>query len=157
MDPTVESRLRTARIIHAAIAVSLLVYAGLIHLLAGALDWKAPAGTREFAGLARWVLSGLGAAEFVGVLIGRSRLLASDALVRRDRRAGRDAALVQLQTRLVILLAVAESIGIYGLILFLLTARAQDFYLLWIPSLLAVLALAPRREVWEEVGRTRPI
>jgi F0F1-type ATP synthase membrane subunit c/vacuolar-type H+-ATPase subunit K len=156
MDPAVESRFRTARVIHAAIVVSLVIYVVLIHVLAGVRDWKGTAATPAVAGVMRWVFYSLGAAEFLGVLVARSRLLSSDALVEIGRRSGRDPALRELQSRMVILLAIAESIAVYGLILFVLTARLADFYLLWVPALVAVLALTPQREVWTEIGRRGP-
>ncbi len=104
-DGVVASRLRTSRIIHAAMVASLLVYAAIVHVFVEVWRWKGTAASPEVAGVVRWLLYGLGAAEFLGVLVARSRFLSSDALVDIARRSGREAALVQLQTRTLILQA----------------------------------------------------
>jgi F0F1-type ATP synthase membrane subunit c/vacuolar-type H+-ATPase subunit K len=153
----VASRLRTCRIIHAAMVASLVIYAVVAHAV---LRFGAGPGVElgRALPLVRGILFAVGGVMFVGVLVARPRLLSAEALGPLARRAGGPAALGQLQTRLLILLAVAEAIGVYGLVLCLLSARLSDFYALWTPALLAQLALTPRGELWEDVARagTRP-
>jgi len=148
----VEARLRTARIIFAALVLSLVAYAVVVQVLVHVVGWR---GTlpEPTAALLRWIFYALGAVMFAGGLVARGRFLRADALVTLARRAGTEAALTQLHARTIALLAVMESVAIYGLVLFLAGGRLADFYVLWGLGLLGQLLLAPRREVWEEVGR----
>jgi hypothetical protein len=61
--------------------------------------------------------------------------------------------LAALQTRLVVLLALAEVVAVFGLVLFLLGGVIRDFYVLWLPAIGLQLLLTPTREVWEAVAR----
>jgi hypothetical protein len=38
----------------------------------------------------------------------------------------------------------------------LLGGTLSDFYTLWIPSILGLIALTPRRELWDEAARSAP-
>lgn len=150
----VSTRFRTARILHGAMVVTLLVYAGIVHLLQQT-GWSGRAAADALP-LIRWILYALGAAEFLVVLVARSRALSAEGLEDAARRGGAEAALGLLQTRLVVLLALAESVAIYGLVLFLLGGSLRDFYVLWAAGLVAQLVLTPRRELWDEVARGAP-
>lgn len=92
-------------------------------------------------------------ALLAAVLILKPRLLSVEALSALARQAGADAALLQLQTRLVTLLAVSEAIALLGFVLFVLGGGLSDFYPLWAASVLGHLALTPRGELWKEVGQ----
>lgn len=151
----VEARLRTARILFAALLASLLVYAAVVHVLAWSVGWRGTVGEPALT-LLRRLLLGLGAVVFAGALVARARLLGADGLVALARRAGAEAALAQLQSRTLILLALMESVGIYGLVLFLLGGRLADFYPLWGLGVLGQVLAAPRRQLWEEVSRAAP-
>jgi hypothetical protein len=148
----VASRLRVIRAIFAALLGSLVVYAALVHVLGDAVRRPAtvaPAG----AATLRWVLHAIGGLTFVGALAARGRALGPDALIAAGRQVGPGAALDRLQTRTVALLALMESVAIYGLVLFFLTGRLADFYPLWALGLVGLLLLAPRAEPWEAIGR----
>ena len=117
------------------------------------------------AGWLRWPLYAYGTLLLLGALYARPRLLSVESrflrlqtLAEVARRGGSDAALNQLQRRLIVLLAMAEVPAVCGFVLFAVGGALQDFYLLAAASLLGLLALAPRRDLWEEVARidTRP-
>lgn len=156
-DSAVSAQFRVARVLHAAMVSSLVVYAVIVYALR-VVGWSTAMGAVQVATL-RWLLHGLGAAALVAVLVLKGRLLAAEAVGETARRAGAAAALATLQTRLVILMAVGETAAILGLILFLLTAELTDFIVLWIAALLGLLAVTPRRELWDEVARSagRPV
>lgn len=148
----VASRLRVTRVIAAALLGSLVVYAALVHYLGDVVRRPAPTAPAVATTL-RWVLHAIGGLTFVGVLAARGRVLGPDALSTVGRRKGPAAALDQLQARTIALLALMESVAIYGLVLFVVTGRLRDFYPLWGLGLLGLLLLAPRAEPWDAVGR----
>jgi F0F1-type ATP synthase membrane subunit c/vacuolar-type H+-ATPase subunit K len=141
--PPVETTLRTSRIIHAALVGSLLLYAVVVHVsrATGAVRPVMDEPTLGGLRLAFYVLAG---ALALAVLVLRSRWLTADAA------AGTPAL---LQTRLITCLALAEAIGVHGLVLFLLGGTLRDFYVFLIPALGLQLLLAPTREVWEAAAR----
>jgi hypothetical protein len=86
----------------------------------------------------------------VAVLVLRSRWLTVEAA---------PPSLATLQTRLITCLALAEAIGVFGLVLFMMGGMLRDFYVLWVPAIGLQLLLTPTREVWEAAahgGRPRP-
>jgi hypothetical protein len=145
-------RFRTVRTIFLALLGSLVVYAVLVHAVGDTVRQRAAMAPAVAATL-RWVLHGIGVATFAGVLIARSRVLRAEPLVAPGRQRGLAAALDQLQARTVALLALMESVAIYGLVLFFVTGRLGDFYPLWALGLAGLVLAAPRAETWEEVGR----
>jgi F0F1-type ATP synthase membrane subunit c/vacuolar-type H+-ATPase subunit K len=140
---SVEASLRTSRIVHAALVGSLLLYAVVVHVVR--TTGAAPPPLHEpTLGRLRPALYGLGAGVALTLVILRSRWLP----------AGHAApTLAALQTRLVVLLALAEVVAVFGLVLFLLGGVIRDFYVLWLPAIGLQLLLTPTREVWEAVAR----
>lgn len=115
---------RTSRIVHAALVGSLVLYAVLVHVVeaTGSLQ---PTLDPWVVGIVRPLLYGLGAVVAVAVLVLRSRWLSPDAAAPLAR-LGVPAALTQLQTRLIVCLALAESVGVFGMLLFLLGGGLRD-------------------------------
>jgi F0F1-type ATP synthase membrane subunit c/vacuolar-type H+-ATPase subunit K len=142
--PALETTFRTARIIHAAVVASLLVYALVVHVLRATgpsrplLDEPVLEGVR----VAFYFLAG---ALALGVLLLRWRWLTVEAAT---------PPVTQLQTRLFICLALAEAIGILGLLLILMGGSIRDFYVLWVPAVGLQLLLTPTRQVWEATARS---
>ncbi len=150
--PTGGASLRTTRIIHAAMLASLVMYAVVVHVLRDAAGWR-PALAPEPLAILRPILYALAAGLTAAVFALRGRWLSADSAREVARRGGADAAAGHLQTRTIVLLALAEAMGIYGLVLFLLGGRLLDFYVLWAAAVLAQLALVPREEAWEAATR----
>lgn len=143
--------LRVTRVIHAAMLASLVVYAAVVHVLRDAAGWRAVLPPEPLAVL-KPILYALGAGMTLLVFVLRGRWLSAEAAREVARRQG-PAAAAHLQARTLVLLALAEAVGIYGLILFLLGGRLLDFYLLWGAAVAAQLALVPREETWHAAAR----
>jgi len=145
---------RTSRIAHAALVASLVVYAVVVHVIE-ATGSPPPMLEPGVVGIIRPLLFGLGAAVAVTVLVLRSRWLSADAAAPLAR-LGVPAALTQLQTRLIVCLALAESLGVFGMLLFVLGGSLRDFYVLWTPAIVLQLVLTPGRDVWAAATGGRP-
>jgi hypothetical protein len=146
--------LRTSRIVHAALIGSLGVYAVLVHLVEATGSLQRTVDPRV-VGTLRPLLFGLGAAVAVTALVLRSRWLSADAAAPLAR-LGVPAALTQLQTRLIVCLALTESLGVLGMLLFVLGGSLRDFYVLWTPAIVLQILLRPDPEVWAAATRARP-
>jgi hypothetical protein len=145
---------RTSRIFHAALVGSLVVYAVVVHVIEATGSLPRTVDPRV-VGAIRPQLYGLGAAVAVTTLVLRSRWLSMDAAAPLAR-LGVPAALAQLQTRLIVCLALAESLGVLGLLLFVLGGSLRDFYVSWTPAIVLQLLLRPGPEVWAAATRARP-
>ena len=162
----ISARLRVSRIIHAAMVTSLVMYAVVVHLLREMVGWR-PLMDSGLVALLRWLMFGLGVVLLYVVegLMPRLTAVRGKIEVLRPlwmsvedlrevaRRTGVEAALAQLQARLVVLMAVAEVPAVLGFVLSLLSGILTDFYILGGMSLLGVLMLTPRRALWEKVVR----
>jgi len=77
-DSSVETRLRVSRIIHAAMVVSLVVYAVVVHMLRAVVEWK-PVAEPAVVETVRWLLAPGGPEVIVvsgGVLSGGAVVVA---------------------------------------------------------------------------------
>ena len=142
---SLESSLRTSRILHAALVASLLAYAVVVHVHRAVVPFRPLLDEPVLDGI-RLAFYYLAGALALAVLLLRSRWLTVDAAA----SAG-----TQLQTRLIICLALAESLGILGLLLTLMGASIRDFYVFWVPAIGLQLWLTPTRAVWEAAARGR--
>jgi len=145
METELEEKLnqayRVTAIIAGALVASVLVYAGVVELL-DRLNPSVEPMDRATRHLLRQVFRGLSLASFplLAWLRGRSGQPGAEPLARLER----------LRTLTLIRLALAESIAIYGLALFLLTRDALDFYFLLMVSLLCFIAVFPRYDRWKQ-------
>jgi len=153
-SPPVDTALRTARILHAALVGSLLVYAVVVHVIRGANALR-PTLAEPTLGLVRVAFYALAAGVVVVVLVLRSRWLTAEAAAALGRGKERPVALRLLQTRMIVCLALAETIGVYGLVLFVLGGSLRDFYVFLVPAFALQLLLVPTREVWEAAATGR--
>lgn len=136
--------LRSATMVAAAVVASLAIYLALVEVLRSVLK-----PFRGFGGIAslqpvRFAAFGAGAAVVLLILLLRPRLY--------RRRAGEDtpAALLRLQKASVLLVVLGEVPAILGLVLFLLSGFARDFYTLLFVSIVLAFIHFPRRGAWEE-------
>jgi hypothetical protein len=136
--------LRPVTVVAAAVLASLAIYLVLVEVLKATLK-----PFRGFAGIAspqpvRLAAFGAGAAIVLLILLLRPRLC--------RRRAGEDTptALLRHQKASLLFVVLGEVPAILGLVLFLLSGFARDFYSLLFVSIVLVFIHFPRRGAWEE-------
>jgi len=136
-------------ILAVAMIASVFVYAGIVELLprlAPSSEVAAEPGTVE---LFRKVLRGLALVNFLALawLGGRARRPVGEPLAR----------LAKLKTVTTVGLALAESIALYGLVLFFLSRDSIDFCYLFLVSLLSFIIAFPRYDRWKEALNEMPM
>lgn len=156
-----EPKMKTLHVIWAALIASLLIYAALAHLVLAELTVET-LGAGELrimaiifgglavieAGAAFWLRSRLTRAGVVRFFTARQRPLQPTPM---DQAAG------VYTVGLIICLALLESPGIFGFVLFMLSHDYTLFYLFLTPSLALMLLARPRREelavVFEQIKK----
>lgn len=152
----IETRLRIVRILHFGFLMTLVFYAILVQLLPMVLgSFSGLGGTAPIRPI-RGLLYGGGALAVGAVLVLKPRLLSVQGLGRPTGEPDLVRDLRLLHTRQIALTAMAELAATSGLLLFLLSGVPADFYLLAALSLLGLLALTPRRDLWESLARRYP-
>jgi hypothetical protein len=146
----------TLWIIWAAMLGSLLIYIVICHQLG--VGFKSAEGSDLPLGLLRSILFGMGAvALLIAYFMRRSMLSARTGFSKSkpgERMVGWNAPpfLAKYATAVIISLALSESIGIYGLILFLLGESFQTLYTFIVVSALAMVFYRPKREELERLA-----
>ena len=140
-------------IIWAALAISALIYVLLAHLLAK--NWTAP--QPDFLSILRNALYVVSIAEILIIHFFRKRMLAT----RSDSRAFKSALVTKLHptpglgkymTVSIVSWALADSIAIYGLLLFLLGGSFNDLYLFVAVALAVMIYYRPKMSELEELA-----
>jgi hypothetical protein len=142
-----EKGFMTLRILWGAILASLFIYLVIAHLLGGEVRQRA--GATVSVPLFRNVLIVIGIIEILIIRFLRKRMLSKDALLKlRERRGPSDQMpiVAQYTTVVVISAALAESIGIYGLLLYFLGADIQTFYVFLAVSAALLIFYRPKKE-----------
>ena len=140
---------RTTVILAVAMIVSVFIYAGIVELLPRLAPGSAPAAEPGTVELLRKVFRGLAWFNFLALAWLGSRV---------RRPVGEPVArLAKLKTLTTVGLALAESIALYGLILFLLSRDSIDFYSLFLVSLLSFIFVFPRHDRWREALNEMPV
>lgn len=145
MTPDLEDKLnqvhRVTVIVAVAMIVSVFLYAGVVELL-NRLDPSAgPFADPETVELWRQVLRGFALVHFLALAwLGRARGAVGEPLAR----------LARLKNLTIVRLALAESIALYGLVLYVLSRDSIDFYYLLLVSLLSFVVVFPRYDRWRE-------
>lgn len=132
---------RATVVVAIAMVASVLMYAGIVEFL-GRVSPAEPAAVPEMVPLLRQIFRGLALVTFLFLAWLGTRPAQSDG--DPPARFGR------LRSRTVLGLALAESIAIYGLVLFLLGRDPRDFYTLFAVSLLSFTVVFPRRDRWRD-------
>jgi F0F1-type ATP synthase membrane subunit c/vacuolar-type H+-ATPase subunit K len=143
---------RRASIIGGAMISSVFIYA----VIAAVIE----AGQESFEGFAptggallRNVFLGLSLFQVVFIKLFRSRMFAMES---RDQATGvakppsLDDSVQRLMTTSIVTFAMAESIAVYGLVLFLLNGSSNDFYVFLAISLACFVLFFPRFDRWYE-------
>ena len=146
MTPELEDQLgqtyRVTVILAAVMIGSVFLYAGLVELLPRLDTAPGPSADSETVELVRQVFRGLALVNFLALawLGGRIRRPVGEPVAR----------LASLKSLTIVRLALAESIAIYGLVLFFVSGDSMDFYFLLLLSLLSFILAFPRRDRWKE-------
>jgi F0F1-type ATP synthase membrane subunit c/vacuolar-type H+-ATPase subunit K len=140
---------RATAILSVAMIASVLVYAGVVEILPRLAPASEPDIAPATVELLRKLFRGLALVNFVGAawLGGRPQRPAGEPLAR----------LAKLKALTTVGLALAESIALYGLVLFLLSRDSMDFYSLFLVSLLSFILVFPRRNRWREALTEMPM
>lgn len=104
-------------------------------------------------GLIRNLFLGLSLFQIVAIKVIRSRALQtpeSSGAYPTAKPLESSRLLSRLVSLSVVAFALAESIAVYGLVLFLLNGDSTDFYVFWGLSLLTFIMFFPRYHQWEE-------
>jgi hypothetical protein len=149
LDDKLSQAYRAVVVLSVAMIASVVVYAGVIEILPRLAPASEPGMEPATVELLRKIFRGLALVNFVAAawLGGRP-----------PRPAGQPPArLAKLKTLTLVSLAVAESIALYGLVLFLLSRDSMDFYYLFLVSLLSFILVFPRRDRWREALSEMPM
>ena len=140
-----DQHLRATRIVAVALILSLLIYVCLVELIK--LQFAPFRGFVHFPQweVLRWALLGVALVEALLIRFLRGALLAP--------RAGAGAPGPRLQTASIVTLALCESVGVFGVVLFVISGSSADFYLFLALSLGLFAIYFPRRDQWEEWAR----
>jgi hypothetical protein len=141
VEEKLDQTYRVTLILAIAMIASVLMYAGVVELLSR-LAPATPASDPETVELLRQVFRALALVQFVALawLGGRARRPEGSTSERLQR----------LKTLSLVCLALAESIAVCGLVLFLLSRDPSDFYYLLLLSLLSFVLAFPRRDRFRE-------
>lgn len=148
--------MRTLWLIWAAMVGTLLIYVDVCHQLGEGL--KDTVGPDVPVGLLRNIFFPLAAAELIMSYYLRRFWLKTRPEAARATMGKRTATLnrpffvIQYTTVVVISLALAESVGIYGFVLFQLGAGFKTLYIFIVVSALAMLFYRPKREEMEKLA-----
>jgi hypothetical protein len=138
---TLKARYLAVNFIGLAMIASVFVYAGVVELI----KWQlAPfAGFARLdpgtAGLIKYVFLALAAAQF-GIIKVVQKIVSARSVDHLPQTA-------------IITFALCESVGVLGLVLFLLAGNSPDFYIFMVISLGFFYLFFPKYEQWEEVRK----
>ncbi len=158
LDPetrkSVDVAMKNLRIIWGALLGSLVLYAFFAFYLRGAID---PSAHKAFPPTLRWALYLVSVITFILAYYIRKMLMNSKRAVKGWTRAmgnRQSPAIARYTSAVVVGLAVAESIGIYGLILYVFFGKPSDLVSLMLFSAVAMILLRPKRdELLELIAR----
>ena len=142
-EQELDKRSMTLRIIWFALLVSLGIYL-FIGIRVGP---NVPSSISEEAlGILRTVLYAMACAILIAARFIRKLILSGKGEVSQPVQALEHLALQKYSAATIVALAMSESIGIYGLVLFLLGKNSTDLYLLILISAAAMVMYRPRKD-----------
>jgi len=152
----IDKGMKTLWFIWAAMLGSLLMYMFLCHQLG--VGFKSTGDYNLPIGLLRMILAGMGVfALIMAYFLRRSMLtvragLPKARLVERMVEWNAPPFMAKYATAVIVSLALAESIGIYGLVLFLLGGGFKTLYIFIVVSALAMVFYRPKKEEMEKLA-----
>ena len=150
----VDVGMRNLRLIWGALMLSLLIYVFVAIYAKGTIK---PNTYGNFPSTLRWILYLVSVLTFILAYYIRKMLITSKrALKGWTQTTGnrQNPAVVRYSTAVVIILAVSESIGIYGLILYFFFGKLSDLTSLTLFSAIAMILYRPRQEELIELIRS---
>jgi hypothetical protein len=152
VTPELEGKLdrayRVTVILTVAMIVSVFLYAGIVEILPRLAPSGAPPMEPDTVEILRQIFRGLALVNFLSLAF----------LGKRAHRAEGEAflRLARLKSLTTVRLALAESIALYGLVLFVMSRDPMDFHYLLLVSLLSFIVVFPRRDRWREALSGNP-
>ena len=139
----VDRRLMILKIIWFALLMSLAVYLFVAIRLAANVQ---PSISEEAFGILRTVLYIMAIAILIAAKYVRKFIMSGKSQVSQPVLAMEHLALQKYSAATIVALAMSESIGVYGLILFFLGKNSTDLYLLILISAAAMVIYRPRKD-----------
>ncbi|MBN1474172.1 MAG: hypothetical protein JW914_06125 [Syntrophaceae bacterium] len=156
----VEKGMKTLWFIWAAITASLLIYFYIIYAFGGEIrkEIKTPMGEDLPLELLRNILLGVSViifflAHFIRKWIIKSTSFSAQLYKDRKEFSNQPSYMMKYTAAVVASVAMAESIAIFGLVLFLIGADYQTFYIFITISALGMFYFRPKRAELEELAR----
>jgi len=153
----IDKGMQTLWVIWAAMLGSLLVYVFICHQ--PGIGFKGVKGSDFPLGLLRNILFGMGVATWLLAYFMRRSMLSVRAGIPKPKPAERmvqwngPSYIAKYATAVIVSLALSESIGIYGFVLFLLGAGFKTLYTFIGISALAMVFYRPKREELERLTK----
>jgi hypothetical protein len=139
----VDKRLMILRIIWFALLMSLIVYLFVAIRLAANVQ---PSISEETFAILRTVLYVMAIVVLIATKYVRKLIMSGKSQVSQPVQALEHLAFQKYSAATVVALAMSESIGVYGLILFFLGKNSRDLYLLILISAAAMVIYRPRKD-----------
>jgi len=142
-EQELDKRLMILRVVWFALLLSLAVYSFVAIRFAANVQ---PSISEEAFGILRTVLYVMAIAILIAAKYVRKLILSGRGQVSQPVQALEYSALQRYSAATIVALAMSESIGVYGLILFFLGKNSTDLYLLILISAAAMVIYRPRRD-----------
>jgi hypothetical protein len=139
----VDKRLMILRIIWFAMLMSLVVYLFVAIRVAANVQ---PSISEETFGILRTVLYIMAIAILIAAKYLRKLIMSGRSQVSQPIQALEYLALQRYSAATIVALAMSDSVGVYGLILFFLGKNSRDLYLLILVSAAAMVIYRPRKD-----------
>ena len=139
----VDKRLMILRIIWFAMLMSLVVY---LFVAMRAAAYVQPAIAEETLGILRTALYVMAIAILIAAKYVRKLIMSGRSQVSQPVQALEYLPLQKYSAATIVALAMSESIGVYGLILFILGKNSRDLYLLILVSAAAMVIYRPKKD-----------
>jgi F0F1-type ATP synthase membrane subunit c/vacuolar-type H+-ATPase subunit K len=153
-EQELDKRLMTLRIIWFTLLMSLGIY--LFVAIQVGTHVQSSINEETF-GILRTVLYAMAFAILIATRYVRKLIMSGKSQVSQPAQALEQLALQRYSAATIVALAMSESIGIYGLILFFLGKNSTDLYLLILISAAAIVMYRPRKEEMLNLVQVRPV
>lgn len=140
----------TLNVIWGAMLFSLFIYLFVAHYLKGSIEASLDENT---LGLFRSALYAVSAVTLISSFYIRKLILRTKRMSGRQVPEVQSPAVARYFTALIVTLALCESVGIYGLVLFLMGKNSTDLYLFIAVSVAAMVYYRPRKEEVLELAK----